>query len=308
MSLVEPSIISWVRKQISAVYQDGGVSHFIVFHEGIDGLSRLHMERAPDPDSDEGEIDVAQILYDAAEKDASTRPNSGNPERYIITANVEIDDSMQEVGQTSFVLTRRGIQLSDTGHLPANEKGVIAQQLRQTSELHRMLIETHHAGSQRLVEENRRLASQVSASQDREIRVIQLAQDLMDKKEERDLRRAESERAAQRSEQMFQLLMTMVPILLAKFVGTGVGKLAAGSLPAMGNTARDRSVANLIKGLDSKTIEKIAEELTPEQQLAFFEIYSSYSKDLVAEEEAKPTKLQDPDVIPKGSRDDNPIH
>jgi len=298
MSTAENQFCTWVGRRASDITEDGGISHFTCFHDSGDGYERLGAHRSPSVDHEEEAADVAQILWDMAEKDASTRLGT-NTERYVVIAYRDVGGTEEEDSQYSFTLHGRNRRLSAIGDSePATEKGVLGQQMRVIGELHKLLADVNQSTNQQLTSENARLANRLKSEEEMRLKSFEIMQDLMDRKQDRDLNRAEAEQRAKRVDQVAEFALSMMPLMMAKFFGTSAGTF--GNLPAgVGNAARDQSVAKVIKALSEDEVAKIAEHLEPPNRLAFFELYQSYATDLKKAEKEKPPELQDEAVTGK---------
>lgn len=295
----------WIRKRRADLTPDGLISRIELWHvidgEGGEPLSTYVIADRPE---DEDPDDLTQEIWNEAEEDAATRPQ-GSYQRYAVRA-FRGDDAMPEETKAFLCSGRAITALIGSDSESASPRGLIAQERRQNDNLHAMVIRMCEGMAGHL---ERRTAAQNEEITDlyRERRALfDLEQKLKDQEHQRELEREEKRRSAERLDSIMTagltILQSMGPLILSKVLAGPAAGPAAAIAGGMGMPnpatlhpraaeaiARDSAVSGVLESLDFEQVKTIAGSLRPEQQLAFLELYKSYSE-AAAEKESGSAK------------------
>lgn len=264
----DSKLAPWLRKQLRQLGERGIVTRVELFFategEGIGRLAAIPVAEGVDVD------ELTQEVWDTAERDASTRA-VGMPQRYVLAGFLE-EDSVP-VCQFPFIINGggSGTAIISASSEPANEKGEIAQRLRHTEQLHKMLIEQTaytSAALRKELEEERRIRT---GYETKFMEMLEIQQQLMDRKHERDMERARMEASQRRHDEIMGLVGTVLPVVAAQFTG-GLGLKGTPIL-------RDEGIRGFLKGLSEDEVNNVIGSLKPQNQMLLLELYKSYKED-----------------------------
>lgn len=288
MSTVNAALLKWLREQGEDLTDTGLITHVKLFMAGLGGSQELKMFRTA-----EGELPhVAQAVWDIAEREVATLPDTGGAQRFVVCTYRGDPDSEEEEnpfeGRFPFVIQSKADDVdpvTGVNSVPATEAGLLQSLMRHTNEQQRinMLLQTSSLG--RLENECQRLTEMNRMYENRHFQNLALQEDLSDRKMERELRRASEEMKAKRIDQVTGMVMTFVPLLMSGATGIKSSATVA--------TTRDMGVGNMLKGLSQEEFYGIYNSLTPQNQLLFAELYKSYRDQNARDQEQKPEVLRD---------------
>lgn len=185
VSLPPEHLSKWVARMMGDLTEEGPICRFELMHTVDDGAERLAVERIKPNESDAG--DITQILFDAAEHDASTR--SSSEQRYTILAFRGEEQRDHEAAYPFRVRNSRN-QFTGSDSDSPTEKGERAQMLRHNNENHALMLRFAESMGGRLATELDRETRRRQAAED-EVRKRSLElEDLRDRQLDRELRRA----------------------------------------------------------------------------------------------------------------------
>ena len=265
-------LTQWLRKCF--VQQAGKPESIELCQLTQKGASRVFIwtiaeqeEEARSPDA------FAEQILDFAEEDARTMRGV---QRYLV--RVYLEERSEPLARRQF--TMRGGMLEDDGTFSeteeANTQGLISQQMRHNEALLRLAVSSHLQSSNRdariidkLLESNEKLQAQ-------QLEVIDLVQDLKDRKATREREDREAERSSERKDRIVSTLEPLVPIALMKL------------LPSAGGAAvgKQEATKKFLTSLDGEQIGAIMAALTEEQRIGLQAVIASMMQD----EEAKEAK------------------
>ena len=307
-------LLEWVRKLSVDLTPEGAITRLELWHsiEGEAGERLCTIEMA-DRDDDEDPDDLTQELWNESEEDASTRPQ-GSYQRYVVQAFR--GDVREPEDQKAYVITGRAVSsLTGLGTEPPTGRGETAQGMRHRDDLHALVVRMCEATSGSTAVQLQKEREYNDKLMERVRKTTELEQDLLDRKQERDLRAAEFEAGQQRLQMLLQTANQLLPVLLTKFltpppggnaasppplepaaVPLGVSPEqaapgpAAAPAPHPGQTAlspaiapqlnaavaRDHSVGTLLSTVKPEQMQVLLGTFDEAQTLAFMEIYGSY--------------------------------
>ena len=276
---------AWVLKLAGDLTEEGRIARFDLLHT-VEGEmpERCHSMNVADGISD---IDmIANELMTTAEQDAATRA-AGSSQRYVVAA---FRGKNQEADVTfPFVLSgRRGAGFGSFGDSDSpNEKGVIGVSLRQMNESHRLIMNMANATAGHLVQENERIRAQRDKLEEDRFKLRLEAEELLDRKEERELEKARELQRAKRADEMIGMLLSLAPLVLSRLLGKDAGKMVEGV------ALRDMSVGKLLGNLSESEIMGVINSLEGQNRMVFLEAYKSYRDEHMRKDAEKPRELQD---------------
>lgn len=300
-------LLEWIRKLAVDLTPDGSITRLELYHaiEGNAG-ERLSTVEMADRDEEEDPDDLAQELWDEACQDASTQPQ-GTHQRYIVRAFRA--DSTEAEEQKAFTLTGKAVSALVGGSTePPTARGELSMNMRHADNLHAMVIRMTEATAgtavtqlQKEREENNRLRA---ASYE----YAKLREEMLDRSQERDIRRQEFQTGQARTAQLLGVVTNMLPVLIAKFVtppalATGTAQaasplgvaptdaMAAAAAPAApaAAVARDAAVGQLLSTVTPEQMQVLIGTFDETQTLAFVELYGSHKQ---ASEQAEQAAAQ----------------
>lgn len=185
VSLPPEHLSKWIARMMGDLTDEGPICRFELMHTVDDGAERLHVERIKQDESDAG--DITQILFDAAEHDASTRTSS--EQRYTILAFRGEEQRDHEAAYPFRVRSRTQFASASDSDSPT-EKGERSQMLRHNNENHALMLRFAESMGGRMANElERETRRRVAAEEEMRKRNLEL-EDLRDRQLDRELRRA----------------------------------------------------------------------------------------------------------------------
>jgi hypothetical protein len=293
MSTVEEKLIRWVRSQMVDLTEEGLAQRLELFHvvKG-QGADRLHTLNLKEGDSYE---EHAQELWDLAEHDASTRV-SNRPEEYVVAS---FKDSEDPCSQYRILMRRFGSHTTDMMGADTEgptETGIVAQQLRHTETLHRVLAGSVETLLARQQNECERLSRRNGELEQAHLKLIEIYAEAADKKAEREIAQAEALSRARRHEQLMGLVMTIGPAVVAQILGA--------KNPAGASAARDATMQEFFERLTPEEMTGALTALKPTNRLALVELFKSFGAAHEAEQQLKPEVFRD-GISQKDQEEDN---
>lgn len=287
MSQPDQSIVKWLNRQSADLTEEGGVTHYALYH-AVTGEDPESLERFRP--GDDSEV-LAQEIWDLAEHDATTR-TSGRWQRYVIYSFRGTDEP---VAQWAFKVLGKAVNIVSEDSDPATEKGALGAVMAQNKALHNTLMQLTEATSGRLARDLEVERRKREASETKLMEMFEKMQSVEDRAHEREMEKAREIRAAQRHEQLMGMLTAAAPALLSQFLGArGNGD---GS-----SMMRDESIENLLGNLDSEEVNGVMNALKTHNRIALIPIYQAYRQKREAKNANVPKILKDggeePDVEP----------
>lgn len=289
MGLPSPELVKWVARALSEVDETGGLSRLELYHaidgEGIERLQVFRIDTEETPTAER----LAEDIMATAELDADSRTMELK-QRYEIRSF--IGDNAENESIFGFIITptsRAGMPHGSSTHAP-NERGLIGQMMTHDERNHQLMISSAEATIGRLTREVMNKDKIISAQQELTIKVHELVQKLQDRTHERDLERAEQTQSAKRWDDFMGLIMTMVPLVMAKVLGPKAEAIAAPALPQ--KAARDESTMQFLQTIRPDQFNKILSVLETTQQIGLVQLLQSYAKESEQREASKPEVLK----------------
>ncbi len=288
MSMPPNDLLKWTKKIKTEVSEDGGVSRVELWHaiegEGGDRISTFKNlgEHAPE--------DLAEAIWEAAEGDAKTR-TAGMPQRYSAQAFVESDDSdgMPE-HMHPFVL--KGGQAGDLfgdDTEPSTPAGQTKQNMRHTENLHRLLVQQTEFTAGRLARDYAEERKARIEAENRSLNILELHQKLLDRQNEREIEQAKAIMSEKRTDAVLGLMMTMAPLIVAKFMPAMLGAPMPGIPPAPGappqagimgplltGSPRSIKLGQILLSIPRDRAGELLSSLSQMTQLAVMQLVASY--------------------------------
>lgn len=292
MTMAHPDVVKWITLQLAdfdSSQDRERITRFELYHTVEDSpaerLQLFHIDEGTEPQ------EIGQNVWETAENDAGSRA-MGVPQRYVLWAYRGSSPEME--AQYSFSLRgktigRGNLDLGESSD-PPTERGIIGAVLRHNEQLHRMNMLMTDATAGRLAAELQNERKRREEVEDKMMEVNKLQGELMDRSAERALHEAREQAKARRHDEMMGFFMSMMPILVAQFMG---GKGAPAQTTA---TMRDVAISKMLKNLSQEEAMGVINSLKDGNKMAFMELYKSYAQDHAEEQEKKPIPLRDPKV------------
>lgn len=234
MSMPPQDLVKWCQKVKIEITEEGGISRVELWHsvegEGGDRLATLKNL------GEHTEEDLAEALWSAAEVDAKTR-TINTVQRYSCMAFME--EAADDLPEQTFPFTMRGGMPNDLlgdDSEPATAAGRMKMDMRHNEALHRLLVQQSELTVGRLARDYREERNARIAAENKQLEIITLYQQLLDKKHERELEIAQQQQSAKREDQLYGMLMALAPIVLMKVVGGLNGAGGGGAPPKPGDS------------------------------------------------------------------------
>jgi len=285
MSFPAERLQKWVLQIKGDLTEDGPIARLELYHtvdgEGGERLRVWHAAECGDADADE----LAQEVWDAAESDAHTH-SPGMHQRYVVHAYRDKEDEPDNVCSFNLTSALKNNLLGDSDS--PTTRGERGQQMRHTEALHRMLMQLTEVTAGRMSRDLEATRKRADNAETQVRQLYEMQQNLLDRSHERQLEMAKETQNARRMDKFLGLMMSMTPLILSKVLAGGMPISAA--MPA--SAARDTSVKKLLGSLSEQELMGALEKLTPQNQLAFMELYQSFREDAAKEEHQKPEALR----------------
>ena len=139
------------------------------------------------------------------------------------------------------------------GSEPPSLEGITKQLMRHTEAHARMSASSVQGVIDRLLRENERLSRRCETLEERHLQTLQLQEELISLRAERELQKAAAERAEGRKDELVKKAGLLLPAIASKFTGSGM--------------VTDPSIKALAQSLDGEQVQHIAQALKPEQLL-----------------------------------------
>jgi len=286
-AMVHPDIVKWLTLQIADITERGGINRFELYHT----VEESPAERIQVFDIGDGvdPQDLGQSIWDMAENDASSRA-LGVPQRYVIWSfrgEAQEMDSQWAFAIRGKTVLRGSMDLGESSD-PPTERGIAGAVLRHNEALHRMVMLMTDATAGRLAAELQQERKRRAEVEDKMLDTMNLHQQLLDKKAERELYEARETAKARRHDELMGFFLSMAPLLASQFLGQkGFGADAGAAM-------RDTAIGKILKGLSPDEAMGVIGALKDQNRLAFMELYKSYAQEDAADQEKKPIPFRDP--------------
>lgn len=283
----DKDLLKWLKRQALDIHvgdeEPQPLCRIDLVHT-IEGEGFEKLESMRYTDDTDVEAFAAQV-YSAAEHDASTRI-SGSIQRYVVLAFRDSSERALHESSHAFVIRTNTAKLLMGGDTePPTEKGVTAHYMRHDENMHRLLMQGTEALFGRVGTELQRETARRIAAEERNDKLKEREEDLLDRKFERELLRARELNQAKFFSELAGLVTTVAPLVL--------GRLLAGKEGVMAPNARDLSIQKFMKNLSPDEIKGVIGSLKEGNQISLMEIYSSYAESEKAADAKKPEMLRD---------------
>lgn len=277
-------VSKWVAREMTDITEDGSVSRIELHHtiEG-EGSERLRVYRSL---ADTTADDLAEDIFSIAEKDAQTRAND-MPQRYVLMSfrdDPEEGDADQPDAMHAFVL-KGSILATIMGSStdPPTPAGRQSQDMRHSEALHRLMMQFAEGTAGRLARELDRESKARQHAEDKSFKTIELYEQLLDKKQERELQQAEAQQKARQMDALVNVAISLGTLMMAKFLGAPADAVqkaqeAAGGPPALSGSSRSSVVGKFLTSLTPDEGMGIFGALKASNKLLVQELYKSYQE------------------------------
>jgi hypothetical protein len=150
-------------------------------------------------------------------------------------------------------------------------EGITSQQMRHTEVLARQLSMTSGSALQAMSRIIDRQATHIEAMMEQRIRSIEVVEEAMTRKHERDMELLESSSKEQRKDQAVEQLLLLAPAVVNRLGGKKLVPEAA--------TPREMMLKGFIDSLEQSQFEGIASKLTPAQQITLVQLLQEFKAD-----------------------------
>lgn len=253
----------WLNRVSGDLTEDGPVVRYELWHsvegEESDRLEIWHVAEGVTA------IMLGELIQDSADTDAETR--IGNPQRYIVFS-FRANTGDTHDSQCAFLVRTNQRRLNEDSE-PGTEKGVNTHVLRHSENIHRLMIMQAETSLSRLTQE-------VERERERRQKAEQTLFDTWDKTLEIQKQEAErkiAERNEERKDQFMTLLMGMMPVLAAKFMGHNAPLQLPGS-----EDPRITAIKGFFGNLNEEEVLKIMQGLPAEKRMQMIQLYEAFEK------------------------------
>lgn len=247
-----------------------------------DGFEKLESMRVTDDTDIER---MCEELYSAAAHDADTR-TSGQVQRYTVLSFRDAGERATHESSHAFIIhTNRAKLLIGSDSEPPTDKGFQAHYLRHDENIHRLMLQGSEALFGRIGSELQRETARRIDAESRNDKLKEREEELLDRKLERELQRANALQQSRFFAELAGLVTTVAPLVL--------GRLLAGKEAVMAPNARDLAIQKFLKSLGQDEVKGVLGSLKPPQQIALMEIYQSYAESEARSEAKKEEILRD---------------
>jgi hypothetical protein len=274
MTIPDPKLTNWVRKQLVNDLTEEGVITRIELLHAADGMNAERLVTVPVGDEADHDA-IATELWEAAENDSGTR-TSALPQRYVAASFRASGDGVNS--QYAFIFrggNQRSKQLNLADTFPPTEQGERGLVMHQTSRMHQLMFDMAERFSDRAAQDLQRERALRIKLEENYMKHLEVLEDLHDRKHQRDLEVARETSKAKRHEEIMRLAMKMLPMLLSQVAPGLAGK----------SVARDMGIQQVLKGLTQEEVMGVLSALSDSNKEAFFQLYSNYAKETNKEEE-----------------------
>jgi hypothetical protein len=289
MGLPAQELTKWVANALTEVTEDGGLSRLELYHaiEG-EGLERLQVIRL-DADNQLSAEEISERLWTLAEMDAENRTMELR-QRYEVRSYIGTNEDQESLCGFVISPTSRVGMPHGSSSTPPTERGTIAHFMSHDERMHTLMVQYSESTAARLMRENKHQADVIQKQNDNAMKVYELVQNLMDKQTERDIERAKATQSARRLDDFMGLLLTITPLIAAKYLGPKAEALASPSLPA--KAARDESVMQFLSTLRSDQFATILSALDTSQQISLVHLAKDFALESEKRDAHKPEVLK----------------
>lgn len=261
----------WLKRQMSFISEEGQIEKFVLFHvldggEGKEQLDVFPIESGRNLD------EFAQEIFEAARHDTESRMTQ-TIQQYIVAGFLP-EQEEPHCQHPIIIRPLRNYREEPTDTEPANEKGIVSQLMRHNEALAKNLQFVTESTYVRVARELEMERNRNKALEDQRIANFEKMQELLDRQIERDIAASREMAQSKRQESLMNMAVSLMPLLVSKFIGGNVPGASKGSLAA--SSARDMAIKNLLSGLSQEEMIGITSSLTPENQMMLLEVMKDY--------------------------------
>ena len=224
----------------------------------IDNWDGDDFDRYPEPD------DMAGVIMEKAYKDASSQRGAT---RYIVKAYREGEDV--HFSKHPFKL-EGGLDRTDGDHadIPLNEQGFMALLIQHTQFATRMALSSTNDTVRQLSQQNAELTKHLNRLAGMQYSLLEMQQEMMDRKAERGLAVSEQEAKEKRKDKLFSELLMLAPFFVRKFMG--------GKDQGADTMLAEEQIDRLLESITPEQFPDLLGVFSDEQRMAFMAFYSEY--------------------------------
>ncbi len=211
-------LVKWLRKAIE-IGRSGVVANaFKLIHASIGNAGTDVEEWGRSEFGDVG--DLAQKIIDVVNRDSS-----GSEESTVIYHVLPyFGESLKPLGRFPIRVENINFNDPETSSLMPQEgpsaKGMLGQNQRHLEGLWKLTAGSIHEAMRRLSEENSSLREQVKQMSDMHLQMVQMREDLLDRKQERQMKAGKEAASEERMRMLLEYLMPFVPLVINKIRGS----------------------------------------------------------------------------------------
>jgi hypothetical protein len=270
----------------------------VELHHAVEEGSN-NLVRAWESDEIEGRApsSLADTVYEAAFTDAA---NFRGVQRYAVRAFEDNSARIAPVGRT--FLEIEGGQTEDvneftaTGNEPANSRGHLSQMMRHNESIMKLAIVGARENASILQKLVMTQQEQLERYGDREVKVMELVQSLLDRKAERDMEVEDKQDSRQMKKMLIGKGLEMAPVLMTKLLSRGTknpeDEQIKGLLTHFASTLNEEQMMNLMGVLDDG------------QKAVFIELYTTLQKQAEEQRKAQEAMAIHQEPQPQGATSD----
>lgn len=268
----------WIARSLADLTEEGLIHRFELFHSVDDRAERLEICKVRDKETEAD--DIAQLLYDSAAYDASTRP--GSSQRYIVGA-FRSEQQLEPETQFPFRIVGQGATAWTGGDTEQpTEKGERAQNMRMMNELHNTMMRFADSFGGRM---SHMLDKERERSEKLEQRLRERNvdfEDLQDRKLDREMLRNETLLRQKLMTDVFGSLTPLIPLVTGKliggFMGDKNGQVAKALVPHdPSKVSRDQQLREFLGMLEDSEKEGVFQALSAGHKITLIQIGQSFA-------------------------------
>ena len=257
----------WVRQQALGDH-DTALTKFVIKHAAQGKRGTPVSEHKVEKPTTDDIRDIVDTLENAVEEDAA---GMGGIQRYTI----ESWHDEAETPSTRFTMRVEGHDpdlddIDSDDAEPATRAGILSQQMRHNEVLMKSFVAGIGGAVQALQRTAARSAEQVEKLMEQRLADFTVLEDALSKRHERDMEALEVSTSIERKDKLAEKAMTLLPVLANRLAGKNL-------LPAP--SPRDEMLRALVESLTTEQLNGIMPNLSPDQQIAMYELLLSFKKE-----------------------------
>ena len=257
----------WIRKQLYVERDEGQPARFVLKHVGAGNKlgSEVCAIAVPKNPAQRGDDFVEATIGEIESTANQDAGGLGGVQSYVVQAYFVGED--KPLARYTFKV--QGADDDDEGGSmssePPNKVGITSQLMRHQEAIFRTAVMSNSQVVGTLMRQNQVLADMVEKFMQDRVQTIDVLEQMMSRKQERDLEVQRSTAKQAMLQDAFEKLMTLAPIVVAKIAGKG-------TMPGA-ESALEVQIKGLLETITPDQFDALSGTLKPEQQMALAELY-----------------------------------